>query len=162
MITIRKIAPEEIPFLKEMLYASLFVPEGAPPFEPSILETPTIAQYIANWGSLSNDVALVAVAEDNVLLGAIWGRFFLAIRPGYGFVDEQTPEIGMAVKSDFRNQGIGTQLIQELAQVYQTKGIAALSLSVHRQNKAKYLYEILGFEVLREEGDALVMVKKLL
>jgi len=161
MNTTRKIASKEIPFLQEMLYESLFVPEGGEPFDKSIIEQPQIARYIQNWGSSPNDIACVAVSSEDKLIGAIWGRTFAKEASGYGFVDEQTPEIGMAVKVGYRNQGIGTQLISEISQVYQNMGIQALSLSVHKQNKAKYLYEILGFETVRESGDALIMKKDL-
>ncbi|OJJ17941.1 hypothetical protein BKI52_29230 [marine bacterium AO1-C] len=162
MNTTRKIASEEISFLREMLYESLFVPEGAEPFDKSILEQPQIARYIQGWGNSPNDVACVAVSAEGNLIGAIWGRTFTKEAPGYGFVDEQTPEIGMAVKEGYRSQGIGTQLISEITQVYQDMGVEALSLSVNKQNKAKYLYEILGFETVRENGDTLVMKKELI
>lgn len=162
MNTTRKIAPEEISFLKEMLYESLFTPEGAKPFDPKVLEQPEVARYIQNWGNSTNDVACVAVSGEGELIGAIWGRTFSKEAPGYGFVDEQTPEIGMAVKKGYRSQGIGTQLIGEITQVYEKMGVQALSLSVHKQNKAKYLYEILGFETVREEGDTLVMKRDLI
>lgn len=162
MNTIRKIASEETFFLREMLYESLFVPAGAEPFDQSIVEQPQIARYIQDWGQSPNDVAYVAVSPEGALIGAIWGRTFAKEAPGYGFVDEHTPEIGMAVKQGYRGQGLGTQLIAEITQDYQNAGIQALSLSVHKQNKAKYLYEILGFETMRESGDTLVMKKDLL
>ena len=93
---IREIKQNEIYFLKEMLYLALYVPEGKSPFPKSIIENPDISKYIDHWGTLPNDIALVAVFNEK-LIGAVWGRTFNSLKPGYGFIDENTPEISIGV-----------------------------------------------------------------
>ena len=73
---IREIKHNEIDFLRKMLYLALYVPEGQPPFPKSILNHPDISKYIENWGTLKNDLALVAVI-NNEPIGAIWGMIVI-------------------------------------------------------------------------------------
>ena len=160
-ILIRKIKQNEIGFLREMLYLALYVPEGEPPFPKSILDNPDISKYIDNWGTLPNDLALVAVI-NNELIGTIWGRTFSKSNAGYGFIDENTPEISMAVKGKFRNRGIGTKLIDEISKMYFSKGVKSISLSVDKRNKASFLYKRKGFFVVGEDEDKDFIMKKIL
>lgn len=158
---IREIKQNEIYFLKEMLYLALYVPEGKSPFPKSIIENPDISKYIDHWGTLPNDIALVAVFNEK-LIGAVWGRTFNSLKPGYGFIDENTPEISMAVKKEFRNQGIGAKLIDEITGIYSSRGIKSISLSVDKRNRAKLLYTRKGFIEVADKGTAVTMKKILL
>ncbi|MCD4791908.1 MAG: GNAT family N-acetyltransferase [Bacteroidales bacterium] len=158
---IRKIKHNEIDFLKEMLYTALYVPEGQPPFPKSILNHPDISKYIENWGTLKNDLALVAVI-NNEPIGAIWGRTFSKSKAGYGFIDEKTPEICMAVKEKYRNKGIGSKLIDEISKIYLSKGSKSISLSVDKLNKASLLYKRKGFLVVGKDKDNDFIMKKIL
>ena len=155
---IREIKHKEIGFLREALYIALYVPEGQPPFSKSVLDNPDISKYIDQWGTLPNDLALVAVFK-NELIGAIWGRTFSSSKAGYGFIDENTPEISMAVKEEFRNQGIGTKLIDEISKIYLSKGIKSISLSVDKRNRAKLFYVRKGFILVEAKGTAIIMKK---
>lgn len=87
-----------------MFYTALHVPVGADPFPKSIIEEPNLAKYIANWGR-PDDIALVA-EQDGQLIGAVWCRLLKAAEKGYGYVDDQTPELSLAINADFRNQGL--------------------------------------------------------
>ncbi|MCD4774210.1 MAG: GNAT family N-acetyltransferase [Bacteroidales bacterium] len=160
-LIIREIKNNEIHFLKEMLYSALYVPEDQPPFPKSILAHPDISKYIDNWGALTNDLALVAII-NNELIGAIWGRTFSKSNAGYGFIDKNTPEICMAVKEKFRNQGIGGKLIDEISKIYFSKGFKSISLSVDKLNKAKLLYLKKGFFVVGKDNDEDFIMKKIL
>ena len=157
---IREIKHKEIDFLREVLYMALYVPEGQPPFPKSVLDNPDISKYIDHWGTLPNDLALVAVLNGE-LIGAIWGRTFISPKVGYGFIDENTPEISMAVKKNFRTQGIGGKLVDEISKIYFSKGIKLISLSMAKRNRAKSLYERKGF-VPVEDKDTAVIMKKIL
>ena len=157
---IREIKNNEISFLKEMLYLALYVPEGQTPFPKTVLENPEISKYIDNWGIYQDDIAIVAEFGGE-LVGAIWGRIFKIPTIGYGFVDENTPEISMAIKGNFRSQGIGTKLIEEISNSYLNRGINSISLSVDKRNRAKLLYERTGFEFAKDTGTAVIMKKKL-
>ena len=155
---IREIKHTEIDFLRETLYLALYVPKGHPPFPKSILEHPDLSKYIDNWGTLPNDLALVAVI-NNELIGAIWGRTFSSHKAGYGFIDENIPEISMAIKEKFRNQGIGTKLIDEISKIYFSKAFKSISLSVDKQNKAKSFYLRKGFIITEDKGADFTMKK---
>ena len=155
---IREFKHNEIDFLREMLYLALYVPEGESQFPKSILDNPDISKYIDHWGTYSNDLAIVAVLNEK-LIGAVWGRTFNSLKPGYGFIDEKTPEISMAVKDEFRNQRIGTKLIDEITMIYSSRGIKSVSLSVDKRNRAKSLYEKKGFIVVADKGTAVTMEK---
>ncbi|MEL6969712.1 MAG: hypothetical protein AAFZ63_08515 [Bacteroidota bacterium] len=52
-IEICPLAPEEIPFMKEMMYEALFVRPGQSPFPRDILERPELAKYLVDGGSQS-------------------------------------------------------------------------------------------------------------
>ncbi|MEM1324675.1 MAG: GNAT family N-acetyltransferase [Bacteroidota bacterium] len=159
-IKYRFIRENEYPFLKEMLYEALFVPPSQPKFPASIIEVPEIAKYINSWEQGKSDIAIVAVHDDE-LLGAVWGRKFEESNKGYGFVDEATPEISMAVKPEFRNKGIGTSLLNQIESEFAKIGIITLSLSVNKLNPAKQLYERCGYEIFQEEETAVTMMKEI-
>jgi GNAT superfamily N-acetyltransferase len=130
------------PFLWEMLYLALFVRPGDPPPPRSLLRDPTIARYVENWGIRSGDSGLIALVEG-APVGAAWLRCFPASEPGYGFVDETTPELSIAVLPAHRGKGIGSHLLERLLQ-----GVYSTSLSCDPANPSWRLYVRLGFEPL--------------
>ncbi len=160
MVTIRKLRDGEQEFLAEMLYEALFVPEGHDKFPQEILQDPALAKYIDDWGNNALDIALVA-EEDGKLIGAIWGRKFTQDNPAFGFIDEETPELSMALKEERRGEGIGTRLIREIGKAYQKLGVKALSLSVDKKNRAYELYKKMGCEIVIETDTSVVMKKEL-
>jgi GNAT superfamily N-acetyltransferase len=129
-----------------------------PPREEALADT-RIARYFEGFGR-PGDFGVVA-EEGAEGLGAAWWRYFQAEAPGYGFVDETTPEISAAVLPAHRGRGIGTALIRALEREARDRGIDRLSLSVERENRAAALYRRLGFQPLAHEGDALTMVLEL-
>lgn len=155
-VIIREILKNELEFLKEMLYEALFVMPGQPKLSKSIIEEPMLSKYIDGFGMDPLDVCLVAV-ENGQLVGASWGRLFNEENKGYGFLDAETPELSIAIKEVFRNQGIGAELIHALIKVYRAANIKAISLSVDQQNPAVRLYKRIGFETLRETEKSFVM-----
>ncbi len=156
----RLLRHDEFDFLEEMLYESIFVPEGHPPLPYSIIKDPAIAKYIQDWGNSSDDIAIVAEIEDE-LIGAVWGRKFKQQNAGYGFINENTPEIGIAVKKEYRNMGIGKKLMTEICSIYKSRNIQAISLSVSQGNKAKQFYLQHGFIITNENNDDYIMMKSI-
>ena len=154
---IRPLQPTEFPFLREMFYTALHVPKGAAPFPKSIIDTPELAKYINDWGR-PDDIALVAETAQQ-LVGAVWCRVLKGKERGYGYVDEATPELSLAIQPDFRNQGLGTQLMQAAFVALQQKGFKQVSLSVDQDNKAVNLYYRLGFELVEAVETAFTMKK---
>ncbi|MCG8373188.1 MAG: GNAT family N-acetyltransferase [Balneolales bacterium] len=159
-MTIRALKPSEAIFLADMLYEAIFIPEGHDPLPKEIIKDKSLSNYIDNWGKDKFDIALV-VEVDNQLVGAIWGRLFLDENKGFGYVDDNTPEISMAVKYEYRNQGIGTKLFKKIAAEYQKLGVHYLSLSVDKANNASNLYKRLGFEITEETETSWTMKKRI-
>lgn len=148
-------------FLWEMLYEAIYVPEGRPKPARAIVQEPSLAHYVAGWGLQPGDAGVLALDQQSGQpVGAAWLRFFTTDDPGWGFVDAATPEVSVAMRPDYRGQGIGTALLQAL--IAQVSGrYAALSLSVDPLNPALRLYERLGFVVVGTAGTSLTMRKEL-
>ena len=159
-MTIRKIKANELNFLADMLYEALFVPEGHAPFPKEIIHDRSLSKYIDNWGKDKYDIAFV-VEVDHQLVGAIWGRLLTQENKGYGFVDNNTPELSLAVKSGYRNEGIGTELMRTIASEYKKIGINQLSLSVDMANPASNLYQRLGYKIVEETETSWTMKKEI-
>lgn len=143
-MAIRELTPEDLPFLREMLYAAAaWNPEGEYPPIEAALEHPSLRVFHADWGR-AGDVGVVA-EEDGRRVGAACYRLFTADEHGEGFIDEQTPELGVAVEPGYRGRGIGTALLDALRERALGAGIARLGLSVEPDNPARRLYQRLGY-----------------
>jgi GNAT superfamily N-acetyltransferase len=150
---IRGLTDDDLPFLREMLCAALDWQPGRklPPRE-LVLEHPQVVVFHEEWGR-DGDAGVVA-EEDGEPVGTAWWRFFTADRHGEGFVDEDTPELAIAVVDGHRGRGIGGALMEALHEHGRRAGIARVSLSVEPENPAKRLYARLGY-VDFEAGDGL-------
>ena len=143
-----------------MLYQSLHVPEGSPPFPRDVIDRPELARYVEAWGR-AGDMGFVAVdAGSGEPVGAAWLRLLTGAGRGYGHVDDETPELGMAVLPEYRGRGVGSELLGLLLKsagaVYRS-----VCLSVSADNPAVRLYKRAGFELASASGDSLIMVKRL-
>ena len=76
---------------------------------------------------------------------AAWWRTFPADDPAYGFVDEHTPEVTIAVEPGWRRRRVGHALLAALHDEARAAGLTQLSLSVERDNPARRLYDQLGY-----------------
>jgi ribosomal protein S18 acetylase RimI-like enzyme len=132
-------------FLWRMLYeAAYWRPEDRIPPETESIEDERQLRYVSGWGR-AGDVAVIAEDRGNQPFGAAWFRLFSTDQPGYGFINESTPEVSIAVLGSHRGRGIGTELLSKLLEKAADAGFQALSLSVSRDNPALHLYEKLGF-----------------
>lgn len=156
---IRALKPSDRSFLWEMLYQSLYVPEGGVPFAREVLNHPDIAKYVNEWGR-EGDSGFVAVDVEGRAVGAIWLRLWKAEERGFGYVDDETPELGMAVLPGHRGRGVGTMLLSRLIESA-GDGFENICLSVSAANPARRLYERLGFEEVGTSGDSITMKRKL-
>jgi len=146
MIIIRELRSGDWPFVWEMLYVASFpLDEPKPPRQR--IHEPIVARYLSGWGR-RGDRALIAECCDR-RVGAAWYRLFPRSDPGFGFVDEMTPELSIAVVGAARRHGVGRSLLERLLECGRDDGVPALSLSVARANTAaRRLYERCGFEVV--------------
>lgn len=159
-IQIRPALSSDQTFLEDMLYQSLYVPEGHEPFPRDIVQRPELAKYVEHWGK-AGDIVLIAVdSKKDLPVGAIWLRLLKGSQKGYGYVNDETPEVGIAVMPEYRGQGIGTHLF---VQLFEAAGLLydTISLSVSKGNPARKLYEYLGFEVFAEDETSITMLKHL-
>ena len=156
--TIRPITPADEPFLWEALYHAIYVPLGDAPPERDVVNRPELARYVRDWGD-ANDLGFIAVTEENRQpIGAAWIRLLTGDDRGYGYIDDTTPELSIAVLPEYRGKGIGTELLIHLLQAASIHH-PSVSLSVEAGNPASRLYRRLGFEIVRTSGTSLVMRK---
>lgn len=153
---IRPLNSADESFLWEMLYQALYVPPGAPPFPPEIVQQPEISRYVAGWGR-ADDAGFVALLEETLEpVGAVWIRLLQGAGRGYGYIDDATPELTIALQPAARGQGVGTQLLTNMIAAARSQ-YPALSLSVASENPARRLYQRLGFTVVEQNGASLTM-----
>jgi GNAT superfamily N-acetyltransferase len=150
-VVLRKGGPQDLRFLRDMLHHAYYWRERVP--------GSLVSRYVRGWGR-PGDTAVIAL-EGGFPVGAAWFRLFGAAEPGYGFVDDETPELAIAVVPSKRGHGIGDELLQALLEKAKAEGFARLSLSVEPGNPARKLYERHGFAVADEGADAWTMVADL-
>ena len=155
-MVIRRGGRQDVRFLRDMLHHAYYWRER----EPGEGAGP-VALYVKGWGR-PGDTAVIAV-EEAFPVGAAWYRLFRRDQPGYGFVDEETPELAIAVVPSRRGRGIGDALLNALVERARAEGHRALSLSVGRDDEALLsFYEKHGFARVREDGgDSVTMRREL-
>jgi ribosomal protein S18 acetylase RimI-like enzyme len=144
-------------FLRDMLHHAYYWRERTVPQDPM---EGSVQRYVMNWGR-PGDAAVIALDDTGAAVGAAWYRLFKATAPGYGFVDEGTPELSIAVVPSRRGKGIGDELLSALLTQARRDGFTQVSLSVEPDNPALRLYERHGFEKVGESGDSATMVATL-
>ena len=156
-MNIRPATADDVDFLKKMLYeAAAWNPDWPHDEIIQALSSPVLARYHGGWPR-PGDGGVIAELEGEPV-GAAWYRLFTAVEPGYGFVDEETPEIGIAVEPLHRRKGIGETLLRALISEARQYGFAALCLSVAPHNRSRMMYERAGFEKVDESGGSWTMV----
>ena len=148
---IRTAGPQDVPFLRDMLRHAYYwrvesvTESGEPP----------VQRYVERWGR-PGDTALIAI-QDFQRVGAAWFRLFTDDNPGYGFVDEETPELSIAIVPSKRGTGLGSELLDALLARARADGYHAISLSVEEDSPAVGLYERHGFARVGTDDGALTM-----
>lgn len=157
-VVIRTMLPAEYPLLEDFMYEAIHQPDPENPYPKELIYYPQVSVYWEKWGTKQDDHCLLAT-QNNVIAGAIWARTFHTEIKGYGYIDEHTPEIAMAVFKEYRNQGIGTQLIKQMINLLQEKNYQQVSLSISKGNPAVHLYERMGFRTIagNDEDDIMLL-----
>ena len=145
---IRAVNLDDVSFLWDMLYeirSLRCVREGKALPSREVLQTPDLAKYVQNWGRKSDRAFLTLDAQTPV--GAAWYRLFSVDNPGYGYVNDRTPELAIALLPHYRNKGLGKSLLNHLFAQAKADGYHQISLSCDLTNdNALHLYQKLGFE----------------
>lgn len=153
MLTYRPLQPSETELLKTFIYEAIFIPEGVEPPPFDIIFRPEIALYYEGFGNGSADNCIVSEVDGKVV-GAVWTR----IMNDYGHVDDQTPSFAISLLKEFRNQGIGTELMRRMLQLLKNQGYKQASLAVQKANYAVRMYKKVGFEIVDENTEEFIMV----
>ena len=153
---IREMRTEEISLLNDFLYEAIFIPEGVPAPPRSIIENEDLQVYVRDFGKKTDDRCLVAEVGGRIV-GAVWTR----IMNDYGHIADGIPSLAISLYKDYRNQGIGTELLREMLQLLPRDGYRQVSLSVQKANYAFRMYQKAGFEVVKGTEEEYLMVYKL-
>lgn len=152
-ILIRRGEKQDVHFLRDMVRHSGLGRSGY----PIDMEPPPLSRYVAGWGR-TGDQSVVALDDaTGVAVGAAWYRLFTAAEPGYGYVDDETPEVTIAVVPSRRNQGIGQALLEAVIAEARRAGHGRISLSTRQGDAAIGLFDKLGFIAVETHGTAVTM-----
>jgi GNAT superfamily N-acetyltransferase len=143
---LRPVAPGDVRFMRDLLRHAYHWRLNQDPDLP-------VFRYVQNWGR-DGDAGLVAF-DPRGPFGAAWYRLFTADEPGFGFVDEHTPELTISVVPSRRGQGVGGELLTALLDRAREDGFAAVSLSAERDQTR--FYERAGFAPVQDTGQAVTM-----
>jgi GNAT superfamily N-acetyltransferase len=150
VVMLRPVELRDVRFLRDMLRHAYYWRID------DRLERP-VYRYVQNWGR-RGDAGVLAL-EGPHPAGAAWFRLFSERAPGFGFVDERTPELTIAVVPSRRGRGTGKELLTALLDRARAEGYGAVSLSAAREQIA--WYEHFGFETVSENGEAVTMLAQL-
>jgi len=147
--SIRSITSNDIPFLWDMLfYAARMSEDGAASAEAA-KDDPHLSIYVNAWGRPGDFGVLAFDSRGLRPLGAAWLRLLTEDKSNYGYYDEETPELAIAVLPELIGQGVGSGLLSHL--IESARGhVPAIVLTVRSDNPAKKLYERFGFIVVDE------------
>ncbi len=156
-VSIESLGDGDVDIVKWVVYTA--ISWNDPPGLPSLdvaMEHPKLILYHEGWGR-TGDFGVRADIGD-VFAGAAFARLFSDEQHGEGYVDAQTPELGIAVEASFRGRGVGRLLMDALAAEARRMGFERLSLSVNNPNPAKRLYEAVGYTLVSDDGTSSIMV----
>ena len=154
---IRELKPDEIFNLEDMLYEAIYQPDEDNLIPRSVINVSEVNVYIKDFGKWKDDYCLVA-DSDGEIVGAVWVRIISGEIKGYGYVDNQTPEFAISLFKDYRNKGLGTQLMSRMVDCLRGKGYKQASLNVKKENYAVKLYRKMGFKVIDENEEDYLML----
>ncbi len=128
--------------LWDLLHVALWDPPPAGLRPREILQNPAVRIYAEDWGR-PGDVGVIA-EEKSQVAGACWMRLIKG-GVGLGYVDDETPQLGIALFPDYQHQGHGEPLMRAALEGARAHGYRQVSLTVHPENPAIRLYERCGF-----------------
>jgi N-acetylglutamate synthase-like GNAT family acetyltransferase len=95
---------------------------------------------------LADHILLVADAEQNSVVGACFGK--------YNREEDWADMVGLVVHEDYRNEGIGTKLVETFEQKVKARDISTIDLFADHSRKS--FFDQLGYE----EGRTYVAFRK--
>ena len=153
---IRELKQDENKVLDTFLYEAIFIPEGVSAPPKDIINQPDLQVYVKDFGENKGDLCLVVQVADEIF-GAVWVR----IMNDYGHIDNETPSFAISLLKEYRNYGIGTELMKQMLTKLKLEGYKQVSLSVQKMNYAVRMYRKIGFEIVDENDEEYIMICKL-
>ncbi len=154
--SIRELKQDEVKILDTFLYEAIFIPEGVTVPSRDIINQPELQVYVKDFGDNKGDFCLVAQVDDEIV-GAVWVR----IMNDYGHIDNETPSFAISLLKDYRNYGIGAELMKKMLKELKIQGYKQASLAVQKMNYAVRMYEKVGFEIVDENEEEYIMICRL-
>ncbi len=152
-IKVRKWKDGEQGLLEDFLYEAIFIPEGVEAPSREIIQLPELQVYITDFGKKPDDICFLAEADGNVA-GAVWVR----VMEDYGHLEEGVPSFAISLYKEYRNLGIGTELMERMLQELAQRGYEKASLAVQKANYAVRMYQKVGFEIVGENEEEYLMM----
>lgn len=153
---IRPLEKSEIYILDDFLYEAIFQNDTNNILPKKIIDKPELQVYIKDFGK-DDDYCLIAQYNKKII-GAVWARILSGEIKGYGNIDNATPELAISIYKQYRNKGIGTDLLKNILNLLKEKGYAKVSLSVQKQNYAVKMYKATGFKIYKENEEEYIMI----
>lgn len=153
---IRPLKQSEIYILSDFLYEAIFQKDNTSPLPKEIINKPELNIFIKGFGK-PDDYCLVAEV-GNKIIGVVWSRVLSGEIKGYGNIDSTTPELAISIYKQYRNKGIGTDLMKCILKLLKEKGYNRVSLSVQKDNYAVKMYKAVGFKIFKETEEEYIMV----
>lgn len=154
--SIRELRQDEIEILDIFLYEAIFIPKGVSAPHKDTINQPELQVYVKNFGKNDGDLCLVAQVDDKIV-GAVWVR----VMNDYGHIDNETPSFAISLLKEYRNYGIGTELMKQMLMKLKLQGYKQASLSVQKMNYAVHMYKKVGFEIVNENDEEYIMICKI-
>lgn len=165
MIRIRKATIEDVAYIAEgIYYAFLLEDEGLynqwiRTLEEVCAQEDTHYSYRNTWiAEVDAERAGMMIAVDgehyreqrDKMYPQLKGLFDVAFGKGWDEMEDEAKAgefyiDSLAVSLPYRNQGVGTALIEKAKEMAKEKGIGVVTLAVEPENRAKRLYQKLGF-----------------
>ncbi|MBP5500681.1 MAG: GNAT family N-acetyltransferase [Bacteroidales bacterium] len=153
---IRELRMDEVPLLNDFLYEAIYIPFGGALPPRSIILNENLQIYVRDFGTQPDDKCLVVEIGGRVV-GAVWSR----IMNDYGHVADDVPSLAISLYKEFRNHGIGSELLGQMLQLLRRDGYHKVSLSVQKENYAVGMYLKAGFQVWEETSEENIMTYNL-
>ena len=109
--------------------------------------------YIKDFGKEKDDICFVAEV-DNKIVGAVWVRDM----QDYGHIEDGVPSFAISLYKEYRNYGIGTNLMKTMLTELKSRGYKKASLAVQKANYAVRMYKAVGFEIIDQNEEEYIMV----
>jgi ribosomal protein S18 acetylase RimI-like enzyme len=147
--SIRTVTQDDVPFLWDMLYYAAHMSEESATSPEAARLDPHLNIYVKDWGRRADRGVIAYGPQGSRKLGAAWVRLLTDDKSNYGYYDDVTPELAIAVLPEVIGQGVGSALLSHLIEAVKGE-VPAIVLTVRNDNPAKHLYERFGFIMVDE------------